>query len=325
MQDYTHEKCPVCDKDFFPEDDIVVCPECGTPYHRNCYNTTNECVNKHLHESGYSWEGSANNEQDNISACKICGANNPEGSLFCNRCGAFLSDDNDMPNNQFGNQPTIEMFFDPMGGVSPDEELSDGVKAKDVSKYVGANSPYYLSTFKRIKTGRFGRFNFCAFWFTGGWFLYRKQYKIGAIISLLVFALIMSSLFISINFGEQINQIYQGAISAVGTNSYSMYFTTQQRAAMDEYVKSLTSQQMLLIITPFLLQIANWAIMIFCGIMGNKMYMKHVVKKIKKLKQESDLQAVYEEKLSQHGGVNISIALCMAFCYMIVRLLPNIL
>ncbi len=29
--------CPVCMKKFTETDDIAVCPECGTPHHRECY------------------------------------------------------------------------------------------------------------------------------------------------------------------------------------------------------------------------------------------------------------------------------------------------
>ncbi|MBS6236502.1 MAG: hypothetical protein KH615_11425, partial [Clostridiales bacterium] len=35
--DYTGLKCPVCGKPFGTDDDIVVCPEYGAPYHRACY------------------------------------------------------------------------------------------------------------------------------------------------------------------------------------------------------------------------------------------------------------------------------------------------
>ena len=34
---YTGETCPVCNKVFQEDDDIVVCPDCGTPHHRKCY------------------------------------------------------------------------------------------------------------------------------------------------------------------------------------------------------------------------------------------------------------------------------------------------
>lgn len=35
--DYRGQHCPICGKEFCDGDDIVVCPECGTPYHRECY------------------------------------------------------------------------------------------------------------------------------------------------------------------------------------------------------------------------------------------------------------------------------------------------
>lgn len=34
---YTGIPCAACGKKFTAEDDVVVCPECGTPYHRACY------------------------------------------------------------------------------------------------------------------------------------------------------------------------------------------------------------------------------------------------------------------------------------------------
>ena len=36
MSNYTGCKCPVCQQPFTETDDIVVCPECGAPYHRAC-------------------------------------------------------------------------------------------------------------------------------------------------------------------------------------------------------------------------------------------------------------------------------------------------
>ena len=37
MNEYLGCECSVCRKPFAAGDDIVVCPECGTPYHRACY------------------------------------------------------------------------------------------------------------------------------------------------------------------------------------------------------------------------------------------------------------------------------------------------
>ncbi|MEE0240886.1 MAG: RING finger protein, partial [Ruminococcus sp.] len=45
MADYTGQSCFVCQKPFEPEDDVVVCPECGTPYHRACWQHYGHCIN----------------------------------------------------------------------------------------------------------------------------------------------------------------------------------------------------------------------------------------------------------------------------------------
>ena len=37
---YTGIPCAACGKKFTAEDDVVVCPECGTPYHRACYRSS---------------------------------------------------------------------------------------------------------------------------------------------------------------------------------------------------------------------------------------------------------------------------------------------
>ena len=42
--DYTGIKCPVCEKTFTKQDDVVVCPECGAPYHRECYQKEGHCI-----------------------------------------------------------------------------------------------------------------------------------------------------------------------------------------------------------------------------------------------------------------------------------------
>ena len=90
------------------------------------------------------------------------------------------------PQGQNGQPPfqggPAPFYFDPLGGVSPDEDF-DGVPASDMAKLVQANTQYYLPVF--VNRERYGRrrFHFCAFLCTGGWLLYRKQYKLGALIT----------------------------------------------------------------------------------------------------------------------------------------------
>ena len=54
---YSDYKCDGCGRVFQNDDDIVVCPECATPQHRECYKEKGGCVNAHLHAEGFQWQG----------------------------------------------------------------------------------------------------------------------------------------------------------------------------------------------------------------------------------------------------------------------------
>ena len=102
------------------------------------------------------------------------------------------------PTGRIRTSPSPEVpsrfFFDPLGGVKPDEDL-DGVPASEVAKFVQANTQYYLPVFTNQKKFRKNRFNFCAFLCTGGWMLYRKQYKLGAILTVVMAGLYFLALY----------------------------------------------------------------------------------------------------------------------------------
>ena len=53
---YTGIPCAACKKPFEDGDDIVVCPECGTPYHRACYKELGHCIHEQRHAEGYLWQ-----------------------------------------------------------------------------------------------------------------------------------------------------------------------------------------------------------------------------------------------------------------------------
>ena len=52
---YTGKICDGCREPLKEGDDIVVCPICGTPQHRSCYEKNNKCVNEYLHSTGFTW------------------------------------------------------------------------------------------------------------------------------------------------------------------------------------------------------------------------------------------------------------------------------
>lgn len=95
---YENTKCPGCQELFREGDDVVVCPECGTPQHRQCYEKNGGCVNAAFHESGFVWKNenvSAVKEEETAPdktdgepiICPRCGKENPKGTTVCSHCG----------------------------------------------------------------------------------------------------------------------------------------------------------------------------------------------------------------------------------------------
>lgn len=63
MSRFKDRYCPVCRVTFKDTDDIVVCPECGTPHHRECYMSIGECGVSAYHAEGFVWKGMLPDEE----------------------------------------------------------------------------------------------------------------------------------------------------------------------------------------------------------------------------------------------------------------------
>ncbi len=90
---YTNQICDGCGNIFTDGEDIVVCPECATPQHRECYKNHCGCVNAHKHGKDFTWTGADVNtpavpaeEKTKTIPCPNCGYGNPEGSDHCKQC-----------------------------------------------------------------------------------------------------------------------------------------------------------------------------------------------------------------------------------------------
>lgn len=90
---YTGNICQGCNTAFADDDDVVVCPECGTPQHRQCFDRENKCVCSHLHGEGYTWQGITHteapmpSEKKETFPCPNCGYENEKGTTVCKQCG----------------------------------------------------------------------------------------------------------------------------------------------------------------------------------------------------------------------------------------------
>lgn len=96
---YSDYKCDGCGKVFSQDDDIVVCPECATPQHRECYKEKGGCVNARLHAEDFQWSGEKvppEHKPDSAEPtvevkrdliCPNCHHANVHGSTACRNCG----------------------------------------------------------------------------------------------------------------------------------------------------------------------------------------------------------------------------------------------
>lgn len=184
---YIGEQCPVCKKEFTAEDDIVVCPECGTPHHRDCYNLANRCANEELHAAGEKWKHRA--KPSRYRVCPKCSFPNRITDTVCQRCGEALSADYEQTADNNGTNgekhwgetftmPDAEDLMNPIKylGLDPNEDMG-GVTMKEMSDFVGPSTIYYIPKFKKMKDeGIRPTFNLFSLLFPSLFFANRKMW-----------------------------------------------------------------------------------------------------------------------------------------------------
>lgn len=169
MLEYQGEPCIMCGRTFTEEDDIVVCPECGTPYHRACWKEQGACINTVLHETGQSWmeqhkevlrerrrtEKRIEEEEQAAERERDGGSRDGMASLLD---GVRINP----------NDPTV--------GLDPDEDF-EGVPLGSLAEFVASNRLYYLPMFRFMKkTGRKITFNLSGLLFADLFFAHRKMW-----------------------------------------------------------------------------------------------------------------------------------------------------
>lgn len=148
MKKYIGLPCVHCQHNFEEEDDIVVCPECGAPSHRNCYKELGHCALADRHKDGFVWQPPKDPsiDPDAQIICGNCGAANHKDQLFCQMCSTKL----EQPE-----RPAVIRI--PLGAEAAppkldpaDEWLIAGVSARELSTYIGHNSYYFLRQFQGL-------------------------------------------------------------------------------------------------------------------------------------------------------------------------------
>lgn len=320
---YLNQKCSHCEKLFTKDDDVVVCPICGTPQHRECYEENNKCINHDKHKEGYVWSAEATGFAGDSEAtptpefiiCNNCGTKNSGDSFFCKHCSAPLGSQNNafggfngyqnqsnQENPDFQGMPFVTTTFK----INENDEIAPDVKLVEAQKYVKNNSLLYSLIFKRIHDHDKSRFNFAAFLFSGGWFLYRKQYLIGTILTVLfaIFSIIYNVLYTPVyDMLENYNIIIDNAISY-------------------EQLYVLSNEQLGMISLMGFSYFFRFILMIISGLIANRCYYKHVVNKVRLAKKKFTSDTEVREHLSKAGGVNVVLGYILFIAYALVSSIP---
>lgn len=200
MNKYTGIACVKCGSAFTDNDDVVVCPECGAPHHRECYMQDKRCTLAAKHGGGFVWKAepaSTNGgEKLDVIICGHCNSVNPSGSKLCRMCGESLSTGFDGEDIRHNSQHTETGRYSSFSDEYSTQEGSftdffyreswdfDGVTARELSAYTGSNAFYYITRFRSIISGTNKRgitWNWAALVFGPFYYLYRKMYKLGFI------------------------------------------------------------------------------------------------------------------------------------------------
>lgn len=310
---YEGYSCPVCGKPFVSSDDIVVCPTCGAPHHRACWQREGHCHFEADHGTDRQWSRDKNPPKTaekqpahtpsggDTRRCPHCGCENPSFAEFCSRCGRPTGADDwhsagQTPpppptggpapysyTNPYGEYRPFHTMGDPYGGVSPEEEIEE-VPASQLAAFVGANTAYYLPRFQKIsRTGSKCSWNWAAFLLTPYWLLYRKNYLTGAL--MLIFEMLRTLL-----------------------ESFLLYtITNANTIPLSNILQNISGggSVPLFVWVLLLSSLAELLLRLLFGLAANWLYLRTAVARIRKLEDGNTTPATQD--IAAAGGVSVGL------------------
>lgn len=319
--DLKYVQCPYCLKPFQEEDDVVVCPECGTPAHRACWKQNGHCLYENKHASGFVWqipyskereeaEQKAREEEAERKRAATFGSGNggqdtrPDGMPFDNEYGNYASyttgDHGEM-------KPTMRV-------IGPDEMLGD-FRVREYGDVIQKNKNKYIPKFfimDRTKRNFVG--NFAAFIAPTLWSAYRRMYGLAIILVLLQFIVPLIAL-------DSVVEYYSEGVALA--REYVMTNADDQEAAEEAMAALMEKMPQ----PPVALQINHYIIMaihVLMGIFANTLYKKRCEQLLTKAKaiENNEERALY---IKRRGGTSvIAAALFAAILYTLLNLIVSI-
>lgn len=304
--DFIGEKCAACHEVFTADDDIVVCPDCGSPHHRDCYMKEKKCANADKHLSGYRWarnkstgsESTGVKQQDiTVRVCPVCKLPNLPESERCVRCGARLEDasaengmhqENERPDMEYG--PNAYTGIDntlSFLGFDPNEDMG-GSTLSEVLHFVRINTIYYIPLFKRMKDfGKRVSLNFVCLLWPELYFASRKMWFWALLAGIVKVILGVPSTALNLmdRFGD--NEDLSFIIDTISQNK-DFLFQLQDACYMIDWVVNI----------------------IFC-LLGNWLYYRYVLKTLDKLHERGISVKSDPALITSAGGLKYTNILIM--------------
>lgn len=308
MSKQLKSKCPICGGYLFDDDDIVYCPECGAPHHRDCWKSVGHCGLEKDHGTDREYKPE-NTEEIPKRLCKRCGKELPGDSKFCPYCGLneessgnpledLLNNAENDENSEDNDEKNVSSLFNAtlpemLGGVDKNEKI-DGIGALQLAKFILFMPNRMLPKFKRFQDSRNkASWNWAAFFSPYTQAFFRKMDFVAVLYLLVEIAayVLLTPLFYAIsgNTGSTTMQISQSIINGdIVITSQTAIFTTLG---------------MLLLV----------GMRVFAGLFNDYIYKRHVIKTIKSIR--ADLDADDEEQFRKKGGVRPFLAMGFLFVW----------
>ncbi len=151
--------------------------------------------------------------------------------------------------------------------------------------------------------------------------LYRKLYKVGSIVTGVMFALYIISAWVTQHF---LNPIYQFLFLQAGIAQNTLTPSNEQMEKLVELASKLPPYQLFLMTVPALIFVIQLVIMFIFGFSGNRMYLKHCIRKIGAIRKGTSHPSENAVRMQQEGGVNLALAVCLGICYILLSYIPSI-
>lgn len=336
MYNYINQPCAHCGKHLHEEDDVVVCPVCAAPQHRECWNEEGHCANEALHESGFEWspkgsesvpgDGSENSGDKKI--CHVCGSENPVDVFHCGSCGALL-DGEAKPGEKItcgfcGTENPADgrvcsqcgaplafqsSFFNQniyMSGVDlPESEKLEEVTVGDAALYVQSSAKRYIPKFKKISDGNKVSFNWAAFIFAPYWFFYRKLYKAGIFfvvlfisISLMTYGTESQLLETSQDFRTQLETLSQEYTGKESDEKAMAEYAEKEEKLLTDYAAKVKK--------PLAISLGvSIGEKLICGFIANYLYYRKMQKDMEAIRSAEGNDIMKKSLIMRAGGTSL--------------------